>query len=130
MRIALVNAPLRAMISDRALGYQTPLGLLMLAGPLLDHGFQVDLIDAARDRLTDAQVVEQLERLQPDAVLVGHSASTKSHMNPSFLALAKSAAVVAISAVAGIIGGFHRRKSQAWTTDGGRFGPATKPDTN
>ena len=96
------------MISDRALGYQTPLGLLMLAGPLLDHGFQVDLIDAARDRLTDAQVVGQLERLQPDAVLVGHSASTKSH--PACLRLlqaVKDALPQAVTVYGGVHPTFH-----------------------
>lgn len=80
MRIALVHAPLRSMISDRALGYQTPLGLLMLAGPLLDHGFQVDLVDAARDRLSDEEIAEHLSRIRPDVVMVGHSASTKAHV--------------------------------------------------
>jgi anaerobic magnesium-protoporphyrin IX monomethyl ester cyclase len=104
MRIALVHAPLRSMISDRALGYQTPLGLLMLAGPLLDHGFQVDLIDAARDRLTDAQVVGQLEPLQPDAVLVGHSASTKAH--PASLRLLR-AVKDALPQTLTVYGGVH-----------------------
>ncbi len=79
MQIALVHAPLQSTISDRALGYQAPLGLLTLAGPLLDHGFQVKLVDAARDRLTDAQVVERLGQIGPDIVLAGHSASTMAH---------------------------------------------------
>jgi len=79
MRIALVHAPLQSMISDRALGYQTPLGLLTLAGPLLDRGFPVDLVDAARDQLTDEQIVQRLGRIRPDIVMVGHSASTKAH---------------------------------------------------
>ena len=79
MRIALVHAPLQSTVSDRALGYQMPIGLLMLAGPLLDHGFQVDLVDAARDRLSDEQIVQRLGQIRPDIVMVGHSASTKAH---------------------------------------------------
>lgn len=81
MQIALVHAPLQSVVSDRELGYQTPLGLLMLAGPLLDHGFQVDLVDAARDRLTDEQIVQRLGQIRPDIVMVGHSASTKAHVD-------------------------------------------------
>ncbi len=47
MRVVLVHAPLRSTISELALGYQTPLGLLMIAGPLIDHGHEVHLLDAA-----------------------------------------------------------------------------------
>lgn len=57
MRIALVHAPLLSAISDLALGHQTPLGLLMVAGPLVDDGSEVELFDAAREHWTDAEVV-------------------------------------------------------------------------
>ena len=79
MQIALVHAPIDSTVSDRALGYQTPLGLLMLAGPLLDHGHHVDLLDAGARHWTDAQIVRRLDDLRPDVVMVGHSASTKAH---------------------------------------------------
>jgi anaerobic magnesium-protoporphyrin IX monomethyl ester cyclase len=104
MRIALVHAPLDSTVSDRALGYQTPLGLLMLAGPLLDHGHQVDLLDAARDRSTDTRIVQQLNDSRPDVVMVGHSASTKAHTRGLRLLRAVK---TSLPAVVTVYGGVH-----------------------
>ncbi len=79
MRVALVNAPLRSAISDLALGHQIPLGLLMIAGPLLDSGHEATLIDAARDYLSDERILQRLRERGAEVVLTGHSASTKAH---------------------------------------------------
>ena len=97
----------------------------MLAGPLLDHGFQVDLIDAARDRLADAQVVEQLGRFQPDAVLVGHSASTKAH--PACLRLlraVKDALPQTLTVYGGVHPTFHFQEILAEPSAEGKRGQA------
>jgi hypothetical protein len=45
---------------------------LMVAGPLLDDGFEVDLLDAAREHWSDAQVVDRLNKFQPHVVMIGH----------------------------------------------------------
>ena len=104
MQIALVHAPIDSTVSDQALGHQTPLGLLMVAGPLLDHGHQVDLLDAGREHWTDAQIVRRLDDLRPDVVMVGHSASTKAHTNCLRLLRAVKAS---LPAAVTVYGGVH-----------------------
>lgn len=104
MRIALVHAPLQSTISDAALGHQAPLGLLMVAGPLLDCRHEVRLLDAGRERWTDEQVMRRLADFAPEIVLVGHSASTKSH--PACLRLLR-AVKAAMPAAITVYGGVH-----------------------
>ena len=104
MRIALINAPLQSTISDSALGHQTPLGLLMVGGPLLDDGCDVQLFDAARAHWTDADVVDRLGAFQPQVVMMGHPASTPSH--PCSLRLLR-AVKHAMPDVVTVYGGVH-----------------------
>jgi anaerobic magnesium-protoporphyrin IX monomethyl ester cyclase len=77
LRIALINAPLKTAVCDYGVGHQVPLGLLMIGGPLLDEGHHVTLIDAARDHLTDNQIVSRLHGM--DVVMIAHVGSTTSH---------------------------------------------------
>jgi len=92
------------MVSDLALGHQIPLGLLMVAGPLIDDGFEVDLLDAASEHLTDEQIIERLCEFQPDVVMIGHSASTPSH--PCSLRLLR-ATKLAIPQAVTVYGGIY-----------------------
>jgi anaerobic magnesium-protoporphyrin IX monomethyl ester cyclase len=104
MRIALVNAPLQSLISDLALGHQTPIGLLMVAGPIVDDGHKAALFDTAREHWSDEKVVNRLRRFQPHVVMMGHSASTKAH--PSCLRLMR-AIKSAMPHVLAVYGGVH-----------------------
>ena len=79
MRIALINAPLESIVSDRGVGHQMPLGLLMIAGPLLDAGHQTSLIDAAAEHLSDREVIHRLAEFDPQIVLISHVGSTQAH---------------------------------------------------
>jgi hypothetical protein len=58
VRVALVNAPLVSAVCDHGVGHQMPLGLLMVDGALRGRA-AVRLIDAARDHLTDDDIVRR-----------------------------------------------------------------------
>lgn len=55
-----------------------PLGLLSIGGPLIDAGHAVGLLDADHAPLTYEEIVQEVERRRPDAVLLGHSGSTSA----------------------------------------------------
>src|SRR5579875_478657 len=79
MNIVLINAPLKSTVCDYGIGHQMPLGLLMVGGPLVDAGFHVTLIDAARDHLTDAHILARVRDLKADVVMTAHVGSTQAH---------------------------------------------------
>jgi hypothetical protein len=54
----LVNAPLVSAVCDHGMGRQMPPGLLIVGGTLRGRA-AVTLIDAARDHLTDADIVRE-----------------------------------------------------------------------
>ena len=79
MNIILLT-PSRRFIANRfGLGYQVPLGLVLLGGPLLDAGHQVRLIDNDVLGWTDQQLVQELAKAPPDCLLLGHTGSTAAH---------------------------------------------------
>jgi len=53
--------------------------MLMLGGPLLDAGFSVVLIDAARDHLSATEVARQVTAYRADIVMISHVGSTQAH---------------------------------------------------
>ncbi len=79
MKILLVNPPHPAIGSRLPREHLPPLGLLSLAGPLLDAGHQVKLLDADLDFLGVDQIASRVRDYRPDAVLLGHSGSTSGH---------------------------------------------------
>jgi len=82
MRIVLLNPGCRAYSTRFGLGVgaQTPLGLLSIGGPLLDDGHRVWLVDADAARLNRDDAVAQALGHDPEAVLIGHGASTPTHL--------------------------------------------------
>ena len=79
MNIVLLT-PRRRFIANRwGLGYQIPLGLVLLGGPLLDAGHQVRLIDNDRLGWDDARLVAELAQDPPDCIMLGHTGSTAAH---------------------------------------------------
>jgi anaerobic magnesium-protoporphyrin IX monomethyl ester cyclase len=55
-----------------------PLGLLSIAGPLIDEGFSVELLDADYSNMTIENILLQTSKVNPDLVLMGHSGSTSA----------------------------------------------------
>ena len=79
MRIVLLT-PARRFISNRAgLGYQVPLGLVFIGGPLRDAGHEVRIIDNDVKGWSDERLVEELARDVPDCLMLGHSGSMAAH---------------------------------------------------
>lgn len=80
MRILLLNPPHTA-IGSRCVpdDHLPPLGLLSIGGPLIDAGHQVELHDADLVDQPVAEIVDEVARRAPDAVLIGHAGSTSAH---------------------------------------------------
>src|SRR5262245_40719326 len=79
MRILLVNPPHPSIGSRIPREHLPPLGLLALAGPLLDAGHDVKLLDAEFGPMTLDEIMAESQAYQPEAVLLGHSGSTSGH---------------------------------------------------
>ena len=63
MRIACIVPPLHFPVNEYGHGYLPPLGLLSLAGPLIDEGHDVTLIDADAGHLQISEVIERRESI-------------------------------------------------------------------
>jgi anaerobic magnesium-protoporphyrin IX monomethyl ester cyclase len=79
MRILIVNPPHQSIGSRMPGEMLPPLGLLSIAGPLIDDGHDVRLLDADIDNLSVTDVVRQVIEHAPEAVLIGHNGSTSAH---------------------------------------------------
>ena len=76
MKILLINPPHQAIGSRLAGEHLPPLGLLSVAGPLIDAGHQVELLDADYSNMKPRDIIEQVAEAEPDLVGFGHSGST------------------------------------------------------
>ena len=81
MRIACIVPPLHFPVNEYGHGYLPPLGLLSLAGPLIDQGHQVTLIDADAGHLQISEVIQRLHQFGAELALVGHSGSMVANPN-------------------------------------------------
>ncbi|MBA3530922.1 MAG: cobalamin B12-binding domain-containing protein [Ardenticatenales bacterium] len=76
----LLLTPARRFIANRSgLGYQIPLGLVLLGGPLLDAGHEVRLIDNDLHGWDAERLIKEVRRFRPDYLLMGHTGSTAAH---------------------------------------------------
>ncbi|QIL71855.1 magnesium-protoporphyrin IX monomethyl ester anaerobic oxidative cyclase [Diaphorobacter sp. HDW4B] len=79
-RITLINPPHTAIGSRMPREHLPPLGLLSIGGPLIDHGFDVRLIDAEFGPMSPEQIVEAVREQPVDVVMLGHSGSSSAHV--------------------------------------------------
>ena len=78
-RILLIT-PARRFIANRfGVGYQLPLGLVLLGGPLIDAGHTVKLIDNDLYGWKLNRLAQEAEQFNPDYILLGHTGSTAAH---------------------------------------------------
>ncbi len=78
MRILMLNVPhpsVGSSISD----HLPPLGLLSIAGPLIDAGYSVNLIDGEIGIRSERDLLASAKAAAPDVVLLGHCGSTSAH---------------------------------------------------
>ena len=78
MKLLLINPPHQAIGSRLAREHLPPLGLLSVAGPLIDAGYQVELLDADYSNMKYDEIVRWAVAAQADMVLMGHSGSTSA----------------------------------------------------
>jgi anaerobic magnesium-protoporphyrin IX monomethyl ester cyclase len=79
MKITLINPPHTAIGSRIPQEHLPPLGLLMIGGPLIDAGFTVKLIDAEFGPMSLIEIVHQVQLLDTDVAMIGHSGSSTAH---------------------------------------------------
>src|SRR5690349_2767392 len=78
-RIVLLT-PSRRFIANRfGLGYQIPLGLVCIGGPLVDAGHSVKLIDNDLYGWSSERLAAEVAHFGADYVLLGHTGSTAAH---------------------------------------------------
>ncbi len=78
-RIILLT-PARRFIGNRLdLGYQIPLGLVMVGGPLVDAGHAVKLIDNDLNGWSLERLAQEISAFNADMILMGHTGSTAAH---------------------------------------------------
>ena len=103
-KVLLVHPDFHCGGAELAIGTMTPLGLLYLGGSLIENGHDVTLLDAAKLNMEDEDIRREIERLRPDAVCVGSSASIPA--SKKCLATLKIAKEVN-SEIATVYGGLH-----------------------
>jgi anaerobic magnesium-protoporphyrin IX monomethyl ester cyclase len=78
MNILIINPPHKSIGSRMAKEHLPPLGLLSIAGPLIDEGYTVSLLDADYYNYTIERIIDETKKRNPDLVLMGHSGSTSA----------------------------------------------------
>ena len=78
MKILCVNPPSLSIGSRMAGEHLPPLGLLAIAGPLIDAGHEVKLLDADIDNMKPDRIAAEIADRNPEIILLGHSGSTSS----------------------------------------------------
>ncbi len=85
-RILIINPPHTAIGSRIPDDHLPPLGLLSIGGPLLDAGFNVELLDAEFGPMPLKSIVAVATSNPPDFILMGHSGSSSAHRTIAQLA--------------------------------------------
>ena len=100
-KILLINPPHTAIGSRIPREQLPPLGLLSVGGPLIDAGFDVELLDAEFGPMPFDRIIEQALAKTPDLVMLGHSGSTSAHDTIMRIAAALKAARPGLTVVYG-----------------------------
>ncbi|MCB9183583.1 MAG: magnesium-protoporphyrin IX monomethyl ester anaerobic oxidative cyclase [Flavobacteriales bacterium] len=111
MRLLLINPPHESIGSRMAGEHLPPLGLLSIGGPLIDAGHAVELLDADYAPMTFEAIVADVERCEPDAILLGHSGSTSAQpIINALTGLIKSRLPAVRIVVGGVFPTYHWRQ--------------------
>lgn len=79
MRILIINPPHQSIGSRMPGEMLPPLGLLSIAGPLIDDGHNVALLDADPENWPLERLVRETVAHSPEVLLIGHNGSTSAH---------------------------------------------------
>lgn len=78
MKLLIINPPHLSIGSRMPNDHLPPLGLLSIGGPLLDEGYEVQLLDADYSFMKHSKIVSETQKYNPDLILLGHSGSTSA----------------------------------------------------
>lgn len=108
MKIAVINSPHLSIGSRLPNEHLPPLGLLSVCGPLIDAGYDVNLLDADYENLKIPQIVSWVTKQNPDIILLGHSGSTSAQpvINDITLSVRQTAPSIRII-IGGVFPTFH-----------------------
>ncbi len=111
MKILIINPPHLAIGSRLAREHLPPLGLLAVAGPLIDAGHEVRLLDADYANLKTEQIVAQAMAYRPEIVMLGHSGSTSAQpvINDITAAIRREKADITV-VIGGVFPTYHWEK--------------------
>ncbi len=110
MKIVIVNPPHPAIGSRIPDDHLPPLGLLSIAGPLIDDGHDVQLIDAEFGPISLEELSQRISGAEPDLLLLGHSGSSTVHSIASEIALKAKKMVPGITVIyGGVFPTYHWR---------------------
>lgn len=79
LNIVLLCPRVRFNSNRWGVGFQIPLGLVFIGGPLLDAGHSVRLVDNDVLNLDDEALAAYIAADPPDCILVGHTGSLAAH---------------------------------------------------
>jgi anaerobic magnesium-protoporphyrin IX monomethyl ester cyclase len=114
MKVLLINPPYQTITSNLGVGHQTPLGLLMAGGPLVDAGHEVRLLDAECRRLSPVRIVREVRRWGPDVVMTGHAGSTPAHpVSMRMLRAIRANAPGVVTVYGGVYPTYHAERTLA-----------------
>jgi anaerobic magnesium-protoporphyrin IX monomethyl ester cyclase len=100
-KILLINPPHTAIGSRIPKEQLPPLGLLSVGGPLIDAGYDVQLLDAEFGPMPFDDIIAQALAARPCIIMMGHSGSTSAHDTIMRIAAALKAARPALLIVYG-----------------------------
>jgi anaerobic magnesium-protoporphyrin IX monomethyl ester cyclase len=78
LKILIINPAHKSIGSRMAKEHLPPLGLLSIAGPIIDSRYDVSLLDADYSNLSVKKTVEESKKMAPNIILMGHSGSTSA----------------------------------------------------
>jgi anaerobic magnesium-protoporphyrin IX monomethyl ester cyclase len=78
-RIILLTPARRFFANRYGVGYQIPLGLVFIGGPLIDAGHTEKLIDNDLYGWKLERLIHEIAVFCPDVILLGHTGSTAAH---------------------------------------------------
>jgi anaerobic magnesium-protoporphyrin IX monomethyl ester cyclase len=108
VKTLLINPPYQTITSNRGVGHQVPLGLLMVGGAVRDAGFDVSLLDAEALRLDVEQIADHVRRTAPTVVMTGHAGSTPAHpVSMALLEAVKNARAETVTVYGGVFPTYH-----------------------
>lgn len=111
MKILIINPPHQSIGSRLAKEHLPPLGLLNIAGPLIDHHHEVQLLDADYSNMPLEKILQEIMLRKPALIMLGHSgSSTAQPVINDICSLVKNHFPKVLTVVGGVYPSFHDKE--------------------